>query len=182
MFKFGVYVGRFNPIHWGHEKTTDTMIKKHGIKNSLLILGSSEAKLSIRNFFDCKERQTFINILYPNLQTEGLRDYNNDKIWLNKLDQIIQKFTNTEPEKIEFFGGCLEDVNFFVKAKRNIHIVDRFNKNPSSDENTPKICATEIRDALIRGLSIERMVNPKLLIPVQETFNKKKNKILECIK
>ena len=43
MKKFGVYCGRFNPMHTGHGAVVRDMIIQFGIENCMLVIGSCNA-------------------------------------------------------------------------------------------------------------------------------------------
>jgi cytidyltransferase-like protein len=166
MKKLAVFVGRFNPIHNGHTVVIREMINKHSIENCLLIIGSSNAPLSLRHFFSYDERKKFIQKMFPNIKLVGLPDYHNDKEWLAALDDILHA-SGTNPSDVTFFGGCREDIRFFLDDGRDCHIVNRF------DGSSPKTSATEVRDALIAGRSLDGLVDATLLDDMQNLFKEK---------
>lgn len=145
----GVYIGRFNPLHRGHEAVIDRMIAEHG-DHCLLIIGSSNVTLSAHDPFSYDERKSFVQMLYPDVRIVPLPDYPTDAEWLQKLDESIQSFfPDISREQIIFRAGATEEVSRLVDDGREIHIVDRFSGQ------TPVISATQVRDALMRGESIE---------------------------
>jgi cytidyltransferase-like protein len=166
MKKTAIFVGRFNPMHLGHTRTVDAMLKEFGEEKSLLILGSCNAAFSLRHFFSYDERKKFIKMLYPNVKVIGLPDYGDDGVWLSALDDIIRA-TGYEPSDVIFFGGCEEDVRFFIEDGRECRIINRF------DESLKKISATEVRDALITGKALDGLVDPRLAPELSATFSKK---------
>jgi len=169
MDKYGVYVGRINPLHLGHEAVAGKMLKMFGSDNSLMVIGSSTAPFSLRHFFSYEERENFAKKIFPNLKVVGLPDYPTDKEWLIALDDIL--FANGfDLERTVFFGGCKEDVSFFIDAGRECHIIDRF------DGTTPVISATEIRERLVDDQSIGGMVNSIIEDEVRTLFAEKQKK------
>ena len=161
--KFAVYCGRFNPIHLGHERVINSMLKEYGINNSLLIIGSSNADLSLRHFFSYDERRTFIKTIYPDIKLIGIPDYHTDETWLTALDDCLQ-IANFDPKQTVFWGGCDEDVSFFINTNRQVQIVNRFEKDYL------KISATEIRDCLYRERPLNHLVNPKIEKDLRSRF------------
>jgi hypothetical protein len=167
MAEHGFFIGRLNPIHIGHEQVIDHMIETHGIDNSAVVIGSSNAETSMRHFFSYVERRAFIKTLYPELDVVGLPDYKGDAPWLQALDDIIEfKYGQGSAPQAEFFGGSEEDVGFFLAAGRRVRILNRY------DGTTPKISASEVRDSLLHERPLEGLLNPKIACQVAELFHR----------
>ena len=162
---FGVYVGRFNPLHLGHIAVIRSLIETYG-EQTLLIIGSSNAPTSLRHFFSYDERKKFIKAVFPDIKVVGLPDYGDDTIWLSALDDILIA-AGFDPSKTTFFGGCSEDLRFFEDANRNCSFMNRF------DGTTPKVSATEVRDALILGRPLDGLVDPAISSQVKQLFDQK---------
>jgi nicotinic acid mononucleotide adenylyltransferase len=160
---FGVFVGRFSPMHIAHEIVIRHMIEIYGIENCMVVLGSSNASMSFRNLFSYEDRRGFLKKIFPDIQVVGIPDFPTDNEWLLALDDILA-LRGVDPKDVIFFGGCEEDINFFLDAGRKYQIYNRF------DGATPKISATEVRDALIQGRSLENLLNPVLIEPVKDCF------------
>ena len=163
----GVYVGRFAPFHSGHCKVVGNMIKKYELENCLFVIGSCNASLSMRHLFSYEERREIIRSLYPEAKVVGLPDFPTDREWLLALDDIL-RIANIDPMTCEFQGGCLEDIEFFADAGRRYCLTNRFDVNTSV-----KISATEVRDCLIRGESLNGMVEPQVIPVIQGIFQRK---------
>lgn len=164
--KNGVFVGRFCPIHAGHEVVIGNMIEECGVDNSIIIIGSSNSLISLRHFFSYDERRRFLLTLFPNVRVVGLPDYSTDDEWILALDDILRAVRFNSKNTI-FFGGCEEDIGFFLKARRKTFIVNRFNGT------TPKISATEVRDALIGNRSLDGLLNHAIEKEVSGLFLEK---------
>ena len=162
--KFGIFVGRFSPMHLGHEAVIRSMIEACGIDNCLVFIGSSNTKMSYRHLFSYEDRRGFIKAVFPDLQIAPLPDHPTDEEWLLVLDDIIS-LKNIDPKQVIFFGGCEEDVYFFVEAGRRHQLINRF------DGSTPKISATEVRDALIEKRPFDKLLNPLIVNAVKECFD-----------
>lgn len=160
---FGVFVGRFSPTHLAHEIVIRKMIEKCGVENCIIVLGSSNASMSLRHLFSYEDRRGFLKKLFPDIQIVGIPDYPSDGEWLLALDDILS-LKGIDPKQSIFFGGCEEDINFFLEAGRKYQIYNRF------DGVTPKISATEVRDALIQGRSLNNLLNPLLLNDIKDCF------------
>jgi len=168
---FGVFVGRMCPIHVGHEAVIREMMRAcGGERHCLIVLGSSTAEFSMRNFFSLGERVRFLARLFPTLRVAGLPDYGDDATWMAALDVLLFG-SGVSPGAVTFFGGCEEDVRFFFAAGRRVEILNRF------DGTTPRVSATEVRDALITGRLLDGLVNPEIAWEVQEAFRRKRERL-----
>lgn len=137
----------------------------------LIVIGSSTNTMSMRHFFSYEQRRKFLRIIYPEpFPIVGLPDYNSDKVWLSALDDILLSVFGNESisphRELVFFGGCEEDVEFFIKSGRKVYIMNRF------DGTTPKVSATEIRDDLLYGRLLEGKLPPVIIPSVREEFKK----------
>ena len=151
----GIYMGRFSPIHIGHEAVIEKMLEKYGEVRSLILIGSINNPISARHLFSYKERRDFIKTLYPNLDIIPLPDHDSDEEWLAMLRDILRSFTFHD-KSIEFFAGSKEDVQFLIDNGFKCTIIDRY------DGTTPPISATQVRNALANNESLDGLVNPKL--------------------
>ncbi len=170
--KHGVYVGRFNPMHLGHEAVITEMLKKFGFENSLLILGSSDAPFSKRHFFSFEERKQFIQKIFPKLKVIGLSDFPTDEQWLAGLDEILIA-KNFDLAKTVFFGGCEQDLAWFLDAGRQCEIFNRF------DGTTPIVSATQVRKLLASSKPVKQLLNPLVTEEITKTFSTKTHKKLK---
>lgn len=161
--KFGVFVGRFSPLHIGHEAVIKGMIDTFGLENCLIILGSSNAPISYRHLFSYEDRRRFIKEVFGNIAVVGLPDYPTNEEWLLALDDILA-LRQIDKNSVVFFGGCEEDIYFFLENRRQCKLFNRF------DGETPKISATEVRDALVRERALDNLLNPKICESVKLSF------------
>lgn len=166
-----VNVGRLNPMHLGHEAVIDSSL--NWFRGEFLqILWSANASFSLRHFFTYAERREFFKKVYPNIPVVWIPDFKTDEEWLVALDDLLMShfwLSSREDvkQKVTFLWWCEEDVWFFVDDWRKVNIVNRF------DWSTPKISATEVRDALIHSRDLEQLLNNKLVDDVRNLFNAK---------
>jgi tRNA pseudouridine-54 N-methylase len=96
-----------------------------------------------------------------------LNDFpSSDDDWIVALDNLLVS-SGANPNKTIFFGGCEEDIMFFLNRNRKCHILNRF------DGTTPKVSATEVRDNLIHDRSVETLLNPLIEKQVRSLFKVK---------
>lgn len=162
----GIMVARCNPLHLGHEAVKNEMIRTFGIDDCMTMLGSANAGISMRHIFSYMERRNLIAKVYPDLKVIGIPDFPTNAEWFRLLDDLLIA-RGFDPAKTVFFGGCEEDVSVLLESGRKCHIINRF------DGTTPKISATEVRDALIHKRSLNGMINPLIQEDVAELFEKK---------
>lgn len=168
MSMHGFFIGRMNPIHLGHEAVINHMIETCGVKNSTLIIGSSNASTSMRHFFSYSERRQLIRQLYPHLTVVGLPDYPTDDEWLLALYDLVHAIAGTnQPGHVTFFGGTQEDLRWYADTKHTIKMMDRFSGV------TPIVSATQVRDNLIQQQSLDGLLNPKIITHVQDLFQQR---------
>ena len=160
-----VYLGRFMPFHEGHRTVVDTMIRESGKENPLLILGSSNATLSFRNLFSYSDRVKMIRKLYPDLPILSIPDFEDDEEWYYNLSELL-KFCGCSMKigSVCFYSGSMEDVQFFRDRGHHIRIVNRY------DGTTIPTSASEVRDALLEGRSIDYNVPFELREDVHACF------------
>jgi cytidyltransferase-like protein len=160
----GVYCGRFNPIHAGHEKVINEMLEHFGTERSRIVIGSANSPQSLRHFFSYEERRSLIKTIFPDICTLPLGDFaTSDDEWMLALDDLLIS-SGMDPKKTVFYGGCEEDIAFFIKRERMHHILNRF------DGTTPKVSATEIRDGLIHDRTLNGFLNTAIEERVRNLF------------
>lgn len=158
----GIYVGRFQPIHKGHQLIIDTMIKNHDIDNIILIIGSTN-RYDEKNPYSFELRKEFIQELYPNINIFPIEDVSDDRIWLKNLFQIIND--NSKYKEVVFYGGSLEDVYFYDELGLNINIIDRTKVFPFSSTNIRKHMKLHGRK------NLEYYIDKKIIDKVISNFN-----------
>lgn len=168
----GITVGRFCPLHLGHQRIIKQMINDVGPKNSLIMIGSSNSPISWRVLFDYVDRRRWIKRIFPDIRVIGMPDApNNDSMWFTMLDDYISSiFSNIKNREVIFYGGCSEDVDYFYSHNRKVKIVDR---------QEVKISGTNVREMLLQNISIENFVDKRILKEVKEIFDKQLKKLDE---
>lgn len=164
-FDMLLYVGRFCPVHLGHQVLMGGMIKAFP-ENHAILIGSCNEEMSLRNLFNFTDRHDFIRILFPESRIAAIPDFNDDESWFNALDGII-RLAGVEPSRAAFIGGCEEDVAWYYRNSRNVHIVNRFSGT------TINVSGTEIRDHLISRShkKLLKLLSPKIVDLVCERFD-----------
>jgi phosphopantetheine adenylyltransferase len=181
--KYGAVLGRFCPIHNGHMGVINKLIEVHGIENSIIILGSSNARISHRNLFSYVERRRFIKAIYPNIRIIGLGDHYDcghpsDLFdWIISLNDTLEQVFRCNPKEVTFYSGNEEDSQFLITDGWDVSIVDRFN-----EEDSVVVSGQEIRAHLVmnRMEILSQLIDSKILEDVVNTF-RRKYKILQSM-
>lgn len=155
----GIYLGRWAPLHKGHQRIIDKMISTHGIDNCLLIIGSSSNERTVKTPFTYFERRNFIKTLYPGIKIVGIPDVNDDTNWMTMLDDTVNSvFPNTIPI---FYGGSRKDVEWYYDYGKQVEIINR---------DKMVISATMVRELMMLGEDISKFVDEKIARNVVELF------------
>ncbi len=141
----GVQLGRFAPYHRGHQLITEQVIRRHGVENTLIIVGSSNS-LNERTPFTYEQRKALIQKVYPEIQVVPLEDINpalalhsesTIPLWLEQIRRIQAEIGVI----FKFYGGCEHDLRFFHDDFDSEVVVDR----ETAGEG---ISATQVRELL----------------------------------
>lgn len=167
--QIGVLVGRFNPVHLAHLEVINNAIARFGEENCVLVIGSQNHAMTLRHFFSFPERLEFLKVVYPSIKILGIPDFDSDDEWILTLEHILTTTLATQDTELDFtyYGGCEEDIAFFIERGRNTIIMNRF------DGTTPKISATEVRDALILDRPLDGLLPDSLASIIKEKFKER---------
>lgn len=166
----GVCIGRFSPLHIGHEMNLDELQRRHG-DDHLVVLGSVNSPMSERNLFTYSDRSDWLRRRYPKLRIAPLPDFASDYEWLAALDDLIRLARST-PSCPVFYGGCKEDLEVFSSRGYVTEVWDR------SGPNRPNISATMVRAKLAAGEDVRPYLSPVIHDDVVETYKKRRKQLL----
>lgn len=168
-----VYIGRLSPMHIGHETVIDTMQidAKFNDDNVLIILGSANTQGTMRHMFSYSERRRFIRGVYPDISIVPLPDCPNDNdTWFQMLEDIIHLKGRLIKDCV-FYAGCMEDVDilydYVIERDASFVFCNRFDGRTSH-----VVSATQVREVLVKGQSLNKLVHHLIQDDVKSTFNK----------
>lgn len=95
-YDFAVFIGRFQPLHIGHQHVIDGALSQ--AQTVILLIGSSDAARSIRNPFTFDERRHMLELVYRHEIATGRivivpindRAYN-DAAWIAQVQQAVDE-------------------------------------------------------------------------------------------
>lgn len=152
MKMYGVFVGRFSPLHNAHISIINYMIQHFKEENCLVLIGSCNSKLDLKNkqIFTYSQRKEIIRSVFADISIAGLPDFkdvDSDPTYAqwheNMWDIIHLKFPEATKENVVLQSGDPMDIRFFTEREYQAHFHDR---------HECLISATKVREILMRGL------------------------------
>lgn len=120
MYDLLVFIGRFQPLHLGHQEVIERARKLS--KNVLVLVGSAGVARSVRNPFTYEERANCIRNLYPDVHTRPVHDHTyNDAAWILEVQQQVQVHlceiaTNPlQKQKVGLIGCAKDHTSYYLK-------------------------------------------------------------------
>jgi len=76
-YRFGFILGRFQPLHVGHERMIDAALA--ACERVLVLVGSAQLQGTVRNPFDAEYRMRLLRLVYGDrIELAPLRDYSHE--------------------------------------------------------------------------------------------------------
>ena len=166
---FGVYVGRLCPMHFGHQAMIQALVEVFQEKHTVFI-GSCNKTISIRHLFSYEDRSNFVRTIFPEIRIAPLPDFETDESWFRALDDMLV-LAGADPLKAIYIGGCEEDVDFYYKYGRGVHIVNRYGGA------TVRVEGRQVRDALIEKRELDELLDPRIIDLVKVKFDIRWNEV-----
>lgn len=160
---FGIYIGRFQPLHWGH---LDSMIKALEVVDKLIVIvGSSFAARDPKNPFTFEERKHMItealqNQGFTNNQFViiGVRDYYyNENAWVEAIRREVKSVTKGVSPVL--FGHKKDSSSYYLMSFPDWD----FRSLPEYIHNGVCLSATDIRNhmySIVKSLDYMQSVIP----------------------
>jgi len=98
--KYGVIIGRFQPLTLAHQEIIET-IKKQNLE-PIIIVGSIN-KINDKNPLSFSQRKKMIKSVYPKIKIFGLEDSNDWDEWFANVEKTFKQFSENPKEEIVFF-------------------------------------------------------------------------------
>ena len=142
----GVFIGRFQPFHLGHQFVVQEALKK--IDSLVLVIGSSNLEASLKNPFTFAERKDLIQknleFFLPSsdlsrIHLIGVPDFpqNNEK-WMNAVQQGVQTFSPSHG-KISVIGHDKDESTYYLNLFKDFKNFDVMLLNNYKDISGSKI-------------------------------------------
>jgi len=113
MIKYGILLGRFQPLHFGHQHLIDKIISD-GLE-PIIILGTAQESRTKNNPYTPLERIHMLKLLYPDIQAYALDDSNSWDDWYDRLILVILlAVTDNLDEVTIYLHDKIEDLQNFT--------------------------------------------------------------------
>lgn len=147
--KVGVFIGRFQPWHLGHEETLYKALDQ--CDKVIIMLGSARGPRTVKNPFTVTERISMIDdssVDTSNIEYMSLRDYPYDNVaWMSDIWCKLNEFVGdgTQIQKV-LIGHYKDSSSFYLPMleKAGLPLLD-------IGKRRKKINATDIRNDLFTG-------------------------------
>jgi nicotinamide-nucleotide adenylyltransferase len=92
----GLYVGRFQPFHRGHEMVVDNIAEDEDVEEVVVAIGSAQMSHSLRNPFTAGERVSMITKTLEDRDTTvyaiPIEDLNRNAVWTTHVRSMCPPF------------------------------------------------------------------------------------------
>ena len=106
--EYGVFMGRFQPFHKGHQKIIDEIIKDD--KEPIILIGSIN-QTGERHPLTFEQRKELISVIYNIHDIIGIEDFEDWTQWKNNVISVLSNTTDLS------FGAMKEKVTIYVSKK-----------------------------------------------------------------
>ncbi len=179
MSMFGVFVGRFQPLHRAHMEIIDGALR--AVDTLLILIGSTNVAPNTKNPFTYEERVEIFKKAYRREISSGriiikaARDYfYSDLNWQMNVQKIVYD-TFGESDDINLIGFAKDSTSYYLK------LFPQWNSIPLSSSRT-SLSSTDIRRRIYANdWSIEDMVHPAVfdMLRLNKDFNERYSDLRE---
>jgi bifunctional NMN adenylyltransferase/nudix hydrolase len=124
MYDLLVFIGRFQPLHAGHQEVIERA--RELSKNVLVLVGSAGVARSVRNPFTYEERRGLIQTVFSDVHIKPIHDHTyNDSAWILEVQQRVEEAkqeilfglekSSTSPFKIGLIGCNKDHTSYYLK-------------------------------------------------------------------
>jgi bifunctional NMN adenylyltransferase/nudix hydrolase len=118
-----VFIGRFQPFHNGHKAVIDQALEQ--AEQVLVLVGSANRRLSVRNPFSFNEREEMIFEAFSvedqaRIKVASLNDYTYDEDeWVRQVQKVVKDYTwdtfMEDDSRIGLIGRNKDNTSYYLK-------------------------------------------------------------------
>ena len=147
-----VFIGRFQPLHKGHERVIRTALSL--ADKVVILVGSASTARSPLNLFTYEERAAMINGVFPEVVVDPINDYTyNDTAWIINVKKTVNNLVlgsgwtalGTNDFKIGLIGLDKDHTSYYLK------LFPEWDSVPILPEEATMMHATDIRNQFFSG-------------------------------
>jgi bifunctional NMN adenylyltransferase/nudix hydrolase len=181
-YDFAVFIGRFQPLHFGHKAVIDRALEL--AHNVVVLVGSADSGRTLRNPFTFDERKYMIDYTYRRepgrVHVEPLPDIAyNDTSWVTQVqkivDQVVLRVINSGSPNVHLSGTADARVCLIGHSKDNTSYYLKLFPQWGA-ENVPQyelLASTDIRDLFFKDGMIANTSIPDTTYNFLADFYKK---------
>ena len=158
----GVYIGRFQPMHFGHVSVIKEALLSNKYKHIIFMIGSADKSNTPKNPFTYAERKQLISNIFQNIIFENKIEnvklsifsvcdliYDNNK-WINAIQKNVSEVTSSDDE-IYLLGADKDESTSYLKyfPQYKSDFTDLFLTKKEEHKNRVYLDATDIRNVFI---------------------------------
>ena len=171
--KYGVFIGRFQPLHEGHARVIETAMQH--CQKLIVLIGSAGSARTLRNPWTWTERAQMIEARFPEYAGKFIFKPLEDKTyrdqeWITQVQEIVNDTIDDEgwvdKREITLVGSAKDHTGYYLNLFPNWQSLPVDHKIPLN--------STEIRDALF-GFArhdLAAWMSDKVLAQIVEHQNK----------
>jgi len=149
--KTAVYIGRFAPLHNGHEAVINMMLEKYS--NVIVLIGSANRRRNPKNPFETDTIESWIKAISPKIKVATINDYTYDETkWITQVETIVGALAKGD---VTLVGHTRDSSSFYLKEFPNWRYQE-------VEAQAGDISGTEIRDIFFNVCSVTKTVTPIL--------------------
>lgn len=169
MHKYSVFIGRFEPLHLGHQSIIEDALKQS--EKLIIVIGSHNKARSVKNPWSSDERREMIISSLTAEQLDRIKficmnDYAyNESLWISALRNKISEITNyVEDESVALVGFKSDSSSYYL----DLFPTWKFISCPTNYN----INATKVRNMYFtHDIAYKKYVHPKVA-DYMESFKK----------
>ena len=135
MTDYGIIIGKFSPVHYGHMKLVDEALKE--CSRLIIFIGSSDSATNIENPFTYQQREDMLKgVLFPfmhSIQILPLPDFlYNNNAWVKYIQKNVSAIAGDGTKKIV---GCFDgsEAGYLKWFNWPVHSIPKFQRISSSE-------------------------------------------------
>lgn len=131
----GVYIGRFAPLHNGHEGVIKRMLSEY--TTVIVLIGSANRRRNLKNPYETDTIESWIQAIDPTIKVATINDYSYDETkWITQVETIVGALSQGD---VTLVGHTRDSSSFYLKEFPNWRYEE-------VEALAGDICGTEIRD------------------------------------
>ena len=172
MKTYGIYIGRFQPLHNAHEAVIHRALKE--VDELIIVLGSASQARTIKNPWSSGERKAMVCSVLSDEEAnrthfvEAKDYYYNNNMWLTTIQRMVYSIINRDNTEcnVKLFGHKKDNSTFYLNLFPQWEFVE------TGEYQIEGLSATKVRDLYFdcNLISIKNVVPPEIANYLQRSM------------